>query len=93
VGDRLGRIRSLNERIGAITAGIAQSESELSMLRHIDDDAQRDAAVTANYDDRASAKMTSGDVRRMEKQIGRLQREKARLVRERDRLIVKLAAG
>jgi hypothetical protein len=65
---------------------------ELSMLGHLDDDAQRDAIVTERYEDRAAARVTSGDIIRMEKQIARLERDRSKLVRKRDKLVRKLAA-
>ncbi len=88
----LDRIRSINAQISALQQQIGQVEVEVSMLRHIDDDAQRDAAVSDNYDDRAAAKMTQSDVARMVKHIRDLEHTRVKLVAKRDRLIRKLAA-
>jgi hypothetical protein len=63
------------------------------MLQHIDDDAERDAAVSGSYDDRAEAKRTGADVVRMDKQIARMERTRIKLVAKRERLMQKLAAG
>ena len=88
----LDRIRGINAQISALELQIDQVEVEAEILRHIDDDAQRDAAVSENYDDRAAAKMTQSDVARMDKHVRELERTRAKLVAKRDRLIRKLAA-
>lgn len=88
----LGRIRGINSQISVLERQISQVEIEVSMLRHIDDDAQRDAAVSENYDDRAAAKMTHADVIRMNKQMSAMERTRDRLVKKRDWLIRRLAA-
>jgi len=89
----LDRIWGLNAQIAAVEADIGQARAELDMLRHIADDALRDAAVTDNYEDRADAKMTHADVARCERRIDGLARERVKLVRKRDRMVDKLAAG
>jgi hypothetical protein len=92
VGDKLDKTRSLNGRIESLDADLVQVRQELEILQHIDDDAQRDAAVSENYDDRAAARMTQSDVARMEKHLRDLDRARAKLVAKRDRLIRKLVA-
>ena len=92
MGNALDRIRGINAQISALELQIDQVEVEAEILRHIDDDAQRDAAVSENYDDRAAAKMTQSDIARMDKHIHDLERTHAKLVKKRDRLIRKLAA-
>ncbi len=92
MASELDRIRGLNTQISVLGQQIGQVEVEVSMLRHIDDDAQRDAAVSENYDDRAAARMTQSDVARMVKHIRDLGHTRAKLVKKRDRLIRKLAA-
>lgn len=89
----LDRIRSLNVQIAELDSHIAQSIVERSMLEHIDDDAQRDAAVSQMYDDRAAAKMTRSDVERMSSHIDDTERTRARLVTKRDKLVSKLVDG
>jgi hypothetical protein len=59
-------------------------------LEHIDDDAQRDAAVSQTYDDRAAAKMTRSDVERISRHIDNTEHARAKLVTKRDRLLSKL---
>ena len=78
--------------IEALDAQISQTSDELIVLRHIDDDAQRDALVSDRYEDRADAKMTRSDVIRMEKQMQNMEQDRSRLVTKRDRLIARLAA-
>lgn len=89
----LDKIHSLNVEIAAVDADIDQADTELGMLRHLADDALRDAAVSGNYDDRTDAKMTNADVTRCERRIKGLLRERHRLVRKRDRMVDKLATG
>jgi len=92
VRDKLDKIRSLSGHIDSMSADLIQARQEIEILRHIDDDAQRDAAVSENYDDRAAAKMTQSDIARMDKHIRDLERARAKLVAKRDKLIRKLAA-
>ncbi len=89
----LDKIHGLNAQIAAVDTDVDQAHAELDMLRHLADDALRDAAVSDNYDDRADAKMTNADVARCERRIKGLLRERGKLVRKRDRLVDKLAAG
>lgn len=88
----LDRIRGVSMAIEALDAQISQTSDELIVLRHIDDDAQRDALVSDRYEDRADAKMTRSDVIRMEKQMQNMEQDRSRLVTKRDRLIARLAA-
>jgi len=92
MANALDRIRGINAQISALELQIGQVEVEAEILRHIDDDARRDAAVSENYDDRAAAKMTHSDVARMDKHVSDLERAHAKLAAKRDKLIRKLAA-
>jgi hypothetical protein len=89
----LERIVGLNAQIAVLDDQIDQVHAERSMLQHIDDDAQRDAAVSGSYGDRADAKRTGADVIRMDTQVARMERTRSKLVVRRDKLITKLAAG
>ncbi len=89
---RLDRIKGLNTQIVELDHQIEQVAAELLVLRHIDDDAQRDAAVSERYDDHADARMTRRDVARMTEQVSGLERDRTKLIRKRDRLIAKLAS-
>lgn len=64
--------------------------AELEMLRHIDDDARRDAAVTDNPLDRDDARETARDVARFEKVLADIADERDELEAKRDRLLGKL---
>lgn len=88
----LDRIHGINAQLEILAEQIDQASSEVSMLEHIDDDAQRDAAVSESYEDVAGAKMTRSDVTRMTKQIRGLERDHSNLVRKRERIIRKLAS-
>jgi hypothetical protein len=92
MANTLDRIKGITAQIAVLDSQIKQSSEEMSMLEHIDDDAQRDASVTDNYEDRAEAKMTRSDVARMSKQIANLEKDRSRLVTKRDKLIAKLAS-
>lgn len=89
----LERIAGINAQISVLDGQIEQVAAERSMLRHIDDDAQRDAAVSGSYDDRAEATRTGADVVRMDKQMARMEGTRSKLVASRDRLIRKLTAS
>jgi hypothetical protein len=52
VRDKLDKIRSLSGHFESLDADLNQAPPEKEILRHIDDGAQRDAAVSENYDDR-----------------------------------------
>ena len=81
----------MNARIADLDDDIAQATAEVEMLQHIDDDAQRDALVTENAEDRQIARMTHRDVRRAQKFVDRLVRDRERLVRKRAKAIDKIA--
>ena len=91
---RLGRterkLLAIGDRLAAIDRAVAQAHSELSIHRHLDDDAQRDAAVSGHPIDRADAKQTASDVARFERIIAKLAAERRRLERRRERLLRKL---
>jgi hypothetical protein len=93
MANELERIAGINTQIAVLDGQVDQVVAERSMLRHIDDDAQRDAAVSGSYDDRAEARRTGADVVRMDKQMARMERTRAKLVASRDRLIRKLTAS
>jgi hypothetical protein len=89
----LDRIHSLNAVIEVMDDDIDQARAELGMLEHIDDDVQRDAAVTEHAEDRQDARMTASDVARMTKHITRLERKREKTVQKRDAALAKLQAG
>jgi len=83
------RVFRLNDEITSLRRDEDLAAEELIMLQHIDDDAQRDAAVSMHPIDRADAKGTGADVRRIEGHIADLARVRGRLEHKRDRLIAK----
>ena len=91
---RLGRTErklfEINDRLTAIDREQALARDELVYHRHLDDDAQRDAAVSGSPIDRADARETAGDVARFEALIAELDRERQALEAKRARLIDKL---
>jgi hypothetical protein len=88
---KLAAIHTLNGRIAEIDEEILQAGAEVDMLRHLDDDARRDALVTDSSEDRQVARMTAKDLSRAERYVERLRRERAKLVEKRDKSIQKLA--
>jgi hypothetical protein len=91
MGRREERIFRLNDEIRALRRDEELAAEELIMLQHLDDDAQRDAAVSSNPLDRADARETAGDVARMRVHIADLADDRERLERKRDHLLEKLA--
>jgi hypothetical protein len=83
------RILRLNDEIAALRGDEERAAAELSILMHLDDDAQRDAAVGGPAD-RADAKETAGDVARMERHLAELQAKRRRLETKRDRYLSRL---
>lgn len=86
------RLFRLNDEIAALRRDELLAHEELLMLRHLDDDARRDAAVTGSPMDVAEARVTAGDVARMEQHVTALQSARRSLERKRDRLMGKLGA-
>jgi hypothetical protein len=79
INDELERLRD-EERL---------TVEELNMLEHIDDDAQRDAAVGGPLE-RDEARVTAGDVARFRKNLADLEQRRVRLEAKRDRLLRRL---
>ncbi|MEN8233562.1 MAG: hypothetical protein ABFR89_01390 [Actinomycetota bacterium] len=90
MGRREERLFRLNDEIAALRRDEDLAREEIIMLQHLDDDAQRDAAVSEHPIDRADAKETAADVRRMEEHADDLRRKRQKLEAKRDRLVSKL---
>ena len=90
----MGRLESkifrLNDAIAAIQREEQLVAEELSFHRHLDDDAQRDAAVSGHPIDRADARETEGDVARFESSLRALAARREKLEAKRDRLLARL---
>jgi hypothetical protein len=84
------KLFAIGDRLEAIERELALAREELTYHRHLDDDTQRDAAVTGNPIDRADARETAGDVARFESLIRKLEVERADLESQRARLLAKL---
>ena len=80
ISDRLERLRQ-EELIVA---------EELSVHRHLHDDAVRDAAVSEHAEDRAEARETAALVARFEREIKTLRQERRGLESKRAELLAKL---
>ena len=81
----------LGDEIAALDQAIHLAREELIFHDHLNDDAQRDAAVSESPIDRSDARETAGDVRRMREHIGKLEKRRLRLDEKRNRLVRKLA--
>ena len=88
----LDRIRGMSAQIAAVDADLDQAVAELDMLKHLEDDAVRDALVSEGWDDRVGAKHAKRDVARCQKRIRDLERDREKLVKRRSAMIDKLAA-
>ena len=80
----------LGDEIGAIEEAERLAREELIYHQHLNDDAQRDAAVSGNPIDRADARETAGDVDRFERHLSNLRTQRERLEDRRRRLLDKL---
>ena len=84
------KLFAIGDRLSQIEHELTMARDELNYHQHLDDDAQRDAAVSNHPIDRADARETAGDVARFEALIRRLELERAELEERRTRLIAKL---
>ncbi len=83
------KLFALNDRLAGLRHERDQVEAELSMHRHINDDAQRDAAG-GHAADRAEAHETAADVARFERHLRKLDAIEHRLEQRRRRLLGRL---
>lgn len=83
------RLFKIADEIARIDEEIRLTAEELAVLRHLDDDAQRDAAVGGPLE-RDDARVTSGDVARFEEALDRLRGQRDRLDEKRARLLDRL---
>jgi len=90
MGRSENKIFRLNDEIAALEREERLVAEELTFHRLIDDDAQRDAAVSDDPIDRADARQTAADVSRFESVLTDLGRKKEKLIRKRDRLVDRL---
>ncbi len=81
----------LGDEIAALDQAIHLAREELIFHDHLNDDAQRDAAVSESSIDRSEARETAGDVVRMQAHIAGLEKRRAKLDHKRNRLLDRLA--
>ena len=84
------KLFAIGDRLAKVEGELVLAREELVYHQHLDDDAQRDAAVSGSPIDRADARETAGDVARFEALIRKLESERASLQEERTRLLAKL---
>lgn len=83
------RLLKILDELERLRAERRMALGELDMLRHIDDDAQRDAAVGTALD-RDDARLTAQDVDRFEREVEHLDGRIAELEDKRRKLAYKL---
>ena len=93
MGQRTDRLFRINDEISALRRDEYYAFEELIMLGHLDDDAQRDAAVSGSLLDSADARATAGDVARMERHVYALRSARERLERKRDQMLDKFSVS
>ena len=81
----------LGDEIAALDQEIYLAREELVFHDHLNDDAQRDAAVSESPIDRADARETATDVLRIRAHIAGLEKRRLMLDEKRNRLLGKLA--
>lgn len=84
------KLLAIMDEVERLVVERRQVEDELSFHRLIDDDAQRDAAVSDSPIDRADARDTAADVARFEAALAGLRKERAKLEAKRDKLLSRL---
>ena len=80
----------LGDEIAALDQAIYLAREELVFHDHLNDDAQRDAAVSESPIDRSEARETAGDVLRIREHIAGLEKRRFKLDEKRNRLLGKL---
>jgi len=84
------KLFQVGDEIAAIDEAIRLAREELIYHDHLNDDAQRDAAVSDSPIDRADARDTASDVGRMESHIAGLEAARDKLTMRRTTLLGKL---
>ena len=84
------RVVKLNEEIASQRRELELVTEELRYHSHINDDAQRDAAVSDSPFDRADARSTSSDVARFERSERSIIERITKLEKKRDALVERL---
>ncbi len=84
------KLFQIGDEIRALQEAERLAQEELIYHQHLNDDAQRDAAVSGSPIDRADARETASDVDRFERHLGKLRAQRERLEAKRQRLLDRL---
>ena len=84
------KLLHVTDKMHSLQAERGQVSSDLALHRHINVDAQRDAAVSGTNEERLEATSTAADVRRFEKRLADIDKALAKLERKRQSLLAKL---
>ena len=84
------KLFKINDAIEALQREEELVAEELRFHRHIDDDAQRDAAVSDDWQDRSFARNSSADVNRFQAAVDEIRSRRERLQQKRDKLLRRL---
>lgn len=84
------KLFKINEAIEALRSEEHLVAEELRYHRHLNDDAQRDAVVSDDWQDRAFARDTAADVNRFEAALDEIRSRRERLEQRRDKLLRRL---
>jgi hypothetical protein len=91
MGNRIeSKLFRLSERIIELRQQESSTSAELDMLRSLDDDFQRDAAVSGHPSDRSDALRAHADVERFERVLAGLAVRRAKLESRREALLARL---
>ena len=85
------RLFRLGDELAAIERALHLANEELVYHEHLNDDTQRDAAVSGSPVDRADARETASDVARFERHIEQLRSKQQKLQAQRAKLARKLS--
>ncbi len=84
------KLFQLGDEIAALRDAEQLAAEELIYHEHLNDDTQRDAAVSGSPVDRADARETAGDVARFRRHLDQLKEKREKLEAKRLRLAEKL---
>ena len=84
------KLFKLSDEIAALERAEVLASEELIYHEHLNDDTQRDAAVSGSPIDRADARETASDVARFSKHVHDLRRKRLKLEGKRTKLLARL---
>lgn len=86
------KLFKLSDEIAALERAEVLAAEELIYHEHLNDDTQRDAAVSGSPIDRADARETASDVARFQKHLTDLRNRRRRLEEKRRKLLARMGA-